>query len=151
MLQGLEKKKDILISILIIIFLILLDQITKLFFINKNYFNKFFISINYSQNFGSSFSIFENISNYNFYLSLFSIFILIITIYYFKEYFKDKNKKYILILFISGLIGNLIDRIIFGYVNDFIYLKNLFIFNFADIYLSLVFILIIYFEFLKNK
>ncbi len=41
-------------------------------------------------------------------------------------------------LMLAGIIGNFIDRIIFGGVRDFIYFKfiNFYIFNFADIYLT---------------
>ena len=65
---------------------------------------------------------------------------------------KDRNK--IALSFItSGAIGNVLDRINDGSVTDFLHLKiynySLFVFNFADAFITIGAILIIYFEF-KN-
>lgn len=79
------------------------------------------------------------------------------------------EKKYflmhtVLILAISGAIGNLIDRVVNGYVNDFLYFKliNFPIFNIADCYvvvggiLLVILVMFVYtddsdFEFLKLR
>jgi len=63
---------------------------------------------------------------------------------------KDRNK--IALSFItSGAIGNVLDRINDGSVTDFLHLKiynySLFVFNFADAFITIGAILIIYFEF----
>ena len=63
---------------------------------------------------------------------------------------KDRNK--IALSFItSGAIGNGLDRINDGSVTDFLHLKiynySLFVFNFADAFITIGAILIIYFEF----
>jgi len=64
-------------------------------------------------------------------------------------YLKDKVKEYGsygLILLFAGVMGNLIDRVLFGYVRDFIDLKIWPVFNLADTYSTIgVAILIIYF------
>ena len=154
MIKGLEKniRKNIIeiTLILTIIFAVLIDQFTKLIFKNKIYFENSIISIRYSQNLGSSLSIFSNIDNYSFYLSIISIIILIGIFYLFKEFAKDKIDRFILIFFTAGLIGNTIDRIFTGHVVDFISIKYFFIFNIADIYLSLAFILIVYIHIYKK-
>ena len=55
--------------------------------------------------------------------------------------------KVILVLFVAGAIGNLIDRIFLNYVVDFFYFKliNFPIFNVADIYVTVAAILFIIF------
>ena len=125
--------------ILYIIFLTLLDIFLKYIFQNKNYFD-FFISIKYTQNVGSSFGIFSNITYYNYFVILLSIVLLIFIFFKFKKIKKilSKNKFYFFsfIFFLSGVLGNLFDRIFFGYVRDFISIENFFIFNLADFYLS---------------
>ena len=132
--------------ILISTFLVFLDQFSKYFFMNKYYFENFFIHIFYSQNTGSAFSIFSNINFYNNFISIISIIVLIILIFKFKFFLENKYYFYSFIFLISGILGNLIDRILFGYVRDFIVLKYFFIFNFADTYLSLALIYFFLYE-----
>ena len=141
--------------ILYIIFLTLLDIFLKFIFQNKNYFD-FFISIKYAQNVGSSFGIFSNIVFYNYFVILLSIVLLTFIFFKFKKIKKvlSKNKFYFFsfIFFLSGVLGNLFDRIFFGYVRDFISIENFFIFNLADFYLSFSIFLILLNEFnLKFK
>ena len=60
---------------------------------------------------------------------------------------KDLLEKWGLFIIISGAISNIIDRIINGYVIDFIYLhiSNFYwpAFNFADIYISIGILMVI--------
>ena len=54
---------------------------------------------------------------------------------------KDKSTKIAFTLIISGGFGNLIERIISGYVTDYLYLHlgnfSLFVFNFADLLITI--------------
>ena len=54
---------------------------------------------------------------------------------------KDKLQKIALLLIISGGFGNFIERLVFGSVTDYLYLHlgsmPLFIFNFADLLISI--------------
>lgn len=153
-----EKIKIILSFFNFSLLLIIFDQLTKQLFTNKFYFENFFFSIKYSQNFGSAFSIFSGVHSYNFLLISLSIIVIInlsfIPLYFFRKHrFRRSNFiciNLITILFISGIIGNLIDRIIYGYVRDFLSIKYLFVFNFADVYLFLGFILYLYYEYRKK-
>ena len=123
--------------IFLLIILIFLDQISKYFFKNKNFF-----IFNYTENTGAAFSILKNQINL---LIIISIIVALIIIYYLIKS-KQKRLELSLIFILSGTLGNLIDRISFKYVRDFIDLKIWPIFNLADIYNVLGFIiLIIYF------
>ena len=56
-----------------------------------------------------------------------------------KKFFVSKFEKFTLATILGGTISNVIDRIIFGYVRDFIYLKfiNFAIFNIADMAITI--------------
>jgi signal peptidase II len=64
-------------------------------------------------------------------------------------------KKYSLLLIVGGAVGNLHDRIFFNAVPDFIdfHVGNFhwFVFNIADIFISLGVIFMILFEFTDNN
>lgn len=64
---------------------------------------------------------------------------------------KKLDANWVWILFLAGAIGNLIDRIRIQAVIDFINLGFFPVFNFADIYLSLAGIGIVYYYILTNK
>lgn len=148
----LQNKKFIQTTVIFTIILTLIDILTKYIFTNKTYFQDSLIYIHYIQNFGSAFSMFSNISIYNTLIIILSLIVLTILIKYYSE-FKSSSKlsqiTYILIL--SGLLGNLFDRIIFGHVRDFIGLKYLFIFNIADVYLTFAVIFYIYLEYIQKQ
>ncbi|MEM2768786.1 MAG: signal peptidase II [Candidatus Pacearchaeota archaeon] len=129
-------KKHIFFAILFL-FLFLLDRITKILFLNKNF----------EKNKGSFFGILQNFPLLIIILSIFMIFFLI---YY---YFKEKNFYFRLglIFIISGIFSNLFDRIFYGYVIDWISFFNFSIFNIADCYLCIGIILcLVSFLNLKN-
>lgn len=134
-----KKKKYILITFLVII----IDQLTK-FLINQNieYLKSFQIIKNFfyftnAHNNGAAFSI---LSGYN----LLFISITLIAICLIDKYIEKNISFYILL---GGIIGNLIDRLIVGYVRDFldfrIFNYNFPIFNISDICICLGIFLII--------
>ena len=139
-------------SISIIIFLI--DQITKylIFYNNKAFINKDFLlfQLDFVKNYGAAFNIF---SGNRIFLSFISIFFSIILIYLILRK-KTSNSldlhSYSLIL--GGTLGNGLDRIMKGFVVDFINLNliNFPVFNIADISINIGFILLLYSIF-KNK
>ncbi|XBC40878.1 MAG: signal peptidase II [Buchnera aphidicola (Nurudea yanoniella)] len=109
-------------------------------------------------NYGLAFSIFSNISKENkcflFLINILTIIIILKIIYSMIHSHIYYNIPYVLI--ISGAIGNLISRLYFGFVIDFIdiHFKNWHsaTFNIADISICIgcIFLLYIYF-FEKNK
>ena len=139
---------------LIILIVITLDQISK-YILSVNYdyfFNKslYIFSFNYIRNYGAAFNIFEG---NRIFLSLTSILSSLILIYFifFKETINSIN-RYGLSLILSGSLGNGIDRLLKGYVIDFINLNiiDFPIFNIADISINIGCIILI-FNYFKNK
>ena len=124
---------------ILIFILVLVDQITKVFFKNKS-----FLVFNYTTNAGAAFSLFQN---QNLFLIITSIMILVFLIYLYKKY---PRLQVYLSLVIAGTIGNLIDRIFFGYVRDFIDLRVWPVFNIADS-LSVIGVLLIAYSLIKNE
>ena len=139
--------------VLISVFCIL-DQLSKIY-INLNYYkllNKdlLIFNIDFVRNYGAAFNIF---SGSRLFLSLISIISTIILSYFI---FISENKlinKYGLSFILSGSLGNGIDRILNGYVIDFIKIKfiDFPVFNIADIVINIgVLILILSYFRYKN-
>ncbi|MCD4759770.1 signal peptidase II [archaeon] len=128
-------KRFLIIGFLIV----LLDQITKVLFKDVHQ-----GIINYVTNTGAAFSLFQNGGIYLVLISIIAVFF----IFYF--YFKYPKLVIPLAFLLGGTIGNLIDRISFGYVRDFIDLKVWPIFNIADSF-NVIGVLIIGYLILKEK
>lgn len=150
------KKKIIFISIICFI----LDYITKYFSLKNNInitiIPKFLKFIN-TRNEGIAFSMFSGSRLIIIIISLILIFILISMLK--KDYLnKNINNNIIGIsygLLFGGILGNLFDRIIRGYVIDFISF-NIFgykfpIFNIADICITFGIIFLIYYTIKEDK
>ena len=136
------------------IFIILIDQFTKyLMFYNKKLFiNKDFLlfKLDFVKNYGAAFNIF---SGSRIFLSFISIIFAILLIYLI---LRKNSLNYIDLLsysfILGGTIGNGIDRILKGFVIDFINLNiiNFPVFNIADISINVGFIFLLY-RIFKNK
>ena len=136
------------INLIIVSIIVTLDQISKYFItLNYDYFlnkNIFIFSINFARNYGAAFNIFEG---NRLFLSSISIISSLILIYFI--FFKGRLNlidRYGLSLILAGSLGNGIDRIIKGYVIDFINLKlfDFPIFNIADIAINIGCIILIF-------
>ena len=135
-------------------FIILLDQLTKIFvFINyEKVMNKDFIlfRLDLVKNYGAAFNIF---SGNRIFLSSVSIIFSILLIYIILS--KNTLKIFDLLSYcfiLGGTIGNGLDRILKGFVIDFINLNyiNFPVFNIADISINIGFIFLFY-SILKNN
>ena len=139
-----KNKKALLI--ILGIFIILLDQITKAILIGRNItIIPNILNFTYTENTGVAFGIG---SNNLLFIIIVNIILLGIIIKFIKERKEQVNFSILvsLILILSGGIGNLIDRIVRGYVIDFIDI-NLFNFpnfNIADISISIGIISLIF-------
>lgn len=157
--MSLKKKIFLFLDLLGIIVLILLDQYTKYLAVihlkDKAAFNIIngVLEFNYLENKGAAFGMLQN-------QKVFFIFVAIVilgVIAYILFKTPDDRKYTILHILLSfiaaGAIGNMIDRIRYDYVVDFIYfvLINFPIFNVADIYVSvstvvLIILLLFYYK-----
>ncbi|MEC9107392.1 MAG: signal peptidase II [Chloroflexota bacterium] len=124
----------------------LFDQITK-YLVYKNLAlgqsipDDFIIKITYARNTGTAFSLF---SSYGSLLLIISIFVAVFFTVYFLMIEKPKlTMRLFISLVVAGALGNIIDRVRFGYVNDFIDVGFWPIFNIADSSISIA--LTIYF------
>ena len=106
---------------------------------------KDFFKINYLQNDGAAFSSFQG---QRYLLIIVSLFIFLMIVKYIKN--NDVNKKLEVVslgLIMGGLVGNLIDRIIYGSVIDYLSFKifnyNFPVFNLADSFIVIGVILLI--------
>ena len=157
-----EKFKKTLVNLSIILLIFFIDRFSKIYILdiaesNGNvdiYINSFLNFVLY-WNTGIGFGLFafEQPQAYNF-ITLIIIFVNLIIIYLI---YKSTNFKiYFFIMILGGSLGNLYDRINYNAVPDFIdlHINNFhwFIFNIADIFISLGVICLIYVEiFFKNK
>lgn len=148
-------KKKIMLAITSLA-IILLDQLSKLLIIDKSI-NLIpnILSFTYTQNTGVAFGL---IDNNLIFVILFNIVILGIIIKFLKE--NNENIDFVvlvsLILILSGGVGNLMDRLLRGYVVDFIKLEfiNFPVFNLADISVTvgvLILIIVIVKQMIINK
>jgi len=141
-------KNNRLYFILLSIFIIISDQVTKNI-INLNYKsftnNDFIIfRFDYVKNYGAAFNL---LNGNRIFLSILSTSISIILLYFILNNKKKSNIELLSYSFIlGGTIGNGIDRVIKGYVIDFINLNfiNFPVFNIADISINIGLLLIIY-------
>ena len=153
--------KSLIINLFIILSIFGLDRFTKVYVISeneKNLSSELFVSkylnINLIYNEGIAFGLlsFDQSHMYNFLTILIAAVILII---FFMTLKSDGFKKYSLLMIFGGALGNIYDRIVFSSVPDFIDIHygefHWFIFNVADIFITIGVICLIYDELLLQK
>ena len=136
------------------ILIIFIDQFTKyLIFTNyKLFLNKNFLlfRLDFVKNYGAAFNIF---SGNRIFLSLISIIFSILLIYIiFRKNTTNSIDLYSYSFILGGTIGNGIDRLLKGFVIDFINLNivNFPVFNIADISINIGFVFLLY-RIIKHK
>ena len=88
------------------------------------------LSIKYVTNTGAAFSLFEN----NIIVLILISLVILVLVYNLSFSFKSNKINNITFgLLYGGILGNLIDRVFYGYVRDFISIYKFPIFNIADI------------------
>ena len=156
-------RKNFFINSFLVFLIFLLDRLSKIYVIDLN--NKFlgseifsskFLNIQLFWNEGIAFGLFSLKQGklYNFLTIIIMILIILILYLAFKS---NGIKKYSLLLIFGGAIGNLYDRIFYNAVPDFIdfHIGNFhwFIFNVADIFITIgvIFMILLEFTATNNK
>ncbi len=151
-------KKNILDFFLIFI-IFSLDRISKIFIIKFNKTNELinynftpFLNLDLVWNQGIAFGLFS--FNDNMYYNILTLIIIIVTLVVFIFMLKSNGyQKYGFLMVFGGSLGNIFDRLYYSSVPDFIdlHINNFhwFIFNVADIFITLGIILLIFTEFFK--
>tara|TARA_B100001057_G_C22585781_1_gene847007 strand:+ start:246 stop:740 length:495 start_codon:yes stop_codon:yes gene_type:complete len=153
--------KNLLINILLIFFIFLFDRISKIYFINLDkklpnpeIFSSKFLNITLIWNEGIAFGLLS-FDQSNLYNSITLIIIIVIFIIGLMAVKSHGLKKYSLIMILGGAIGNLYDRIFYKAVPDFIDFHvndfHWFIFNLADVFISLGVFFMILLEIIDNS
>ena len=154
-------RKSFIISSLLIFSIFLLDRLSKIYviYLDKKFsgseiYSSKFLNIELYWNTGIAFGLFSFSENYLYNLLTFVIVTVIMIIIFMIAISKD-FKKYPLLMILGGALGNLVDRIFFKAVPDFIdfHIQNLhwFIFNVADIFISVGIIFMILLEIIANN
>ena len=154
-------KKSFFINSFIITIIFSLDRISKFYIILKSetnlsssLFTSKFLNINLIWNEGIAFGLFS--FNENYLYNLLTILIVIVIFIILIMIIKSEGfKRYALLMIFGGAVGNLYDRIFYSAVPDFIdfHIKDFhwFIFNVADIFITIGVIIMILSEFRGNK
>lgn len=135
------------------IIIICIDQLTKnlvqVFDADVNIINNF-LRIKYVQNTGAAFSLFKGHTTI---LILVSILLLVLVYNLMFSYKETKLNNISFGLIIGGILGNLIDRIFFQCVRDFIDINifNFPIFNIADMAIVFGVIILLISSFMEEK
>ena len=151
MTHSRRSRVDILISISIVLSVILIDRATKVFFagalslgesipVIRNIFHFTLV-----HNTGIAFGLFKNQGIVFIIVPIIAIILIAFNIYYYRN--NDYVGRAYLIgfsLILAGAIGNLIDRILFGHVIDFIDLRVWPVFNTADSAITIGTIIILF-------
>ena len=151
----------ILFNFFIVIIIFSLDRISKLYVLNLAETDQFvniyinqFLNFHLIWNTGVGFGLFS--SDTNFYYNLITFLIILINVIILIMIFKSANYKFFLLLIIlGGSLGNLFDRIYYKAVPDFVDLHyndfHWYIFNVADIFITVGIICLIFAELFLNR
>ncbi len=147
-------------KIILILILVFIDQISKYWILSflelGESFNLLpFLDLTLIFNSGIAFGLLDNLGNLGSWLLYLLVSSIIIYFTYLTLKAESKTESLIMLLILSGGLGNVIDRTIYGYVVDFIHFNfngySFYVFNFADSLITVGAILYIWFFFIRNK
>mgnify|MGYP001496691533 FL=1 len=156
---GKHLNKKVTFLLFLFLTLVSFDQLTKVIVINKLELYESinllpFLNLTFVVNYGFAFGFLNNPSLNQLIVSLV---ILSIIIYFFYLLIKTQDDlfRFSLVLILSGALGNFLDRILRGFVIDFIdiYITNYHwpAFNFADSWITIGFMILIFNILFLNK
>ena len=154
-------RKSFIISSLLVFSIFLLDRLSKIYviyldkkFLGSELLSSKFLNIRLIWNEGIAFGLLS-FNETIFYNALTFLILIIILIIFFMLSKSNGIKKFSLMMILGGAIGNVYDRIFYGAVPDFIdfHIGNFhwFIFNVADIFITLGVIFMIIIEITGNN
>ncbi len=131
---------DIFLSLLTTFSVVLIDRITKVFFSDLLFYGESLpiisnvLHMTLIHNTGIAFGLFKDQGIVFIIIPVIAIVLLVFNIQYYRQNNEALSRVYIVAfsLILGGAIGNLIDRIAFGYVIDFIDFRVWPVFNIAD-------------------
>lgn len=147
-----KKKWLLIIDLIVLLVLVAIDQYTKHLAVIKLKDQPAFniidgvLEFNYLENRGAAFGMLQNQKIFFVFVAVIFLGVIIYVLFKTPEDKKYLSLHVLLTMIAGGAIGNMIDRLRFDYVVDFIYfvLINFPIFNMADIYVTVAtFILVI--------
>jgi signal peptidase II len=154
-------KKNFYIYLFFVFLIFIFDRLSKIYVINESLknldnliFKSTYLNIRLIWNEGIAFGLlsFDNKVLYHS-ISLLILFIILVIIYMIIK--SDGFKKFSLMLILGGALGNFYDRIVYGAVPDYIDFHvngfHWFIFNIADIFISIGVFALIILEIFDNK
>ena len=154
-------RKSFIVNLLLVITIFLIDRLSKIYviFLDKKYlgseiFYSKYLNINLIWNEGIAFGLFSS-NNQNNYNILTILILLVISAILFMIIKSKSNERYGLLMILGGALGNVFDRIIYKGVPDFIDFHvgdfHWFVFNVADIFISIGVIYMILLEIVGYK
>tara|TARA_Y100000590_G_scaffold259071_1_gene290751 strand:+ start:157 stop:636 length:480 start_codon:yes stop_codon:yes gene_type:complete len=154
-------KKQFILNFLIIFFIFFLDRLTKFYILNiaenegvVDITINSFLNVILVWNAGIGFGLFQLNQAFAYNIVTILIFLINLIIIYLLFY-SEKLHKIFFSMILGGSLGNFYDRVIYSAVPDFIDLNyngyHWFVFNVADIFISIGIISLIFFEIFKKK
>lgn len=127
-------KKYLSLFLSIALATILIDQLTKFFVaVKRPEWDLGFLYIHFVHNTGAGFGILKDHMTI---LAVISTLVAAAVLYYYKKIPQEKIPQILFGLFLGGVVGNLIDRVLRGYVVDFFDIMIWPVFNIADMAIS---------------
>ena len=162
MINSIKKHKNFFFGFILILLIFLIDRISKIYIVNLtkenfniNIYSSEFLNLTLIWNEGIAFGLFSQ-GNELFYNILTALIVIIsLGVLFFSVRYKGL-KRYALLCIFGGSLGNLYDRVSYSAVPDFIDFHinefHWFVFNVADIFISIGVIIMIMTEFfVKDK
>ena len=154
-------RKNFIMNSLLVLSIFLFDRLSKIYviyldkkFLGSEIFSSKFLNITLIWNEGIAFGFFSFDEKYYYNILTLIISLIIIGILIFTLRSKG-TQKYVLLIILGGAIGNFFDRVFNKAVPDFIDFHigdfHWFIFNTADVFISLGVIFMIFLEFTDNN
>ncbi len=143
---------DIFLAIMVTFFIVFVDRLSKIFFSDLLVYGESLpiirnvLHMTMVHNTGIAFGFFKDQGITFIVIPIVAVVLLVFNIYYYRQNNEALSRTYIVAfsLILGGAIGNLIDRIVYGHVIDFIDFRVWPVFNIADSAITIGAILIAY-------